>query len=112
MNDDRKIGKLCFLRNNIQEKIDVFWNIFEGSFEKNFWKASISFSEDYVVPEIAYKILFQTIDNEDSILFLEIDMDNKYQCVIHNITDLSDSGIVEIASPNFGRVKSTVVNTD
>jgi hypothetical protein len=106
MNDERKIGKLRFLRHNTEEKINVLWNIFQGSFEKNSWKASISFSEDFSVSEKALNLLFEAIDNNLSQLSLELEDEKKYDCTIYSITDLTDSGLIEIASPNFGRVKS------
>jgi len=103
---DRHIGKLCFLKHGAQENIKVFWKVFQGGFKQSSWKAIISFSEDFTVPDKASDLFFEAIDDTTIQVMLELEDGTQIDCVIHSIADLTDEGVIEISSPNLGRVGS------
>ena len=106
MVDNRNIGQLCFSKRGAQEKIKVFWKVFQGGFRQGSWKASISFSEDFTVPEKASDLFFEAIDDTTIQVMLELEDGTQIDCVIHSIVDFTDEGVIEISSPNLGRVRS------
>ena len=105
MNDDRNPGKLCFIKVGVEQDIYIYWNTFQGQFGEHSWKASISFSENFSVPEKALKLLSNALHDSTVQVVIELDDGRRHECVIHSIDDLADSGLIEISSPGLGRVR-------
>jgi len=105
MDTSRNLGELWFRGANLEEKLKVYWSLFQGDFDQDSWKASISFSEDYNVPQGAIRILSNVLEDESIQVLLDIGNGHKIECVIHSIVDLSDNGVIEISSPNLGKTR-------
>ncbi len=108
MDDNRNSGKFHFIKIGSDEKITIYWELIFGNLGAKSWKASVSFTPSFGVPERALKLLFGALEDPSIQVLLELDDGKKYECVIHEILDLADCGVIDIASPNMERARITI----
>lgn len=105
MKNSRHFGKLHFIKNGTDNEIKVYWNMLNGDLKRSLWKISISFTKDFSVPSNILSLLSNALEDGSVRVVFELENEKKIDCVIHSIVDLSDSGLIEISSPEFGRSK-------
>jgi hypothetical protein len=98
-------GKLHILINNQDNGINIWWELLNGSFEKNTWEASVSFTPYSRVPDVALELIFRALEDSSISVIFEPELGRKLECVIHGIDDLFDYGVIEISSSNLGRIR-------
>ncbi|MGA7193510.1 MAG: hypothetical protein WBW94_07740 [Anaerolineales bacterium] len=97
-------GKLYFTGANAIDVVDIYWMIIYGDPEQKNWKANVSFTSGWSIPQRALELLFQALE-ENSSTRVEFEPKNgiKVKCAITDISDLSD-GAIEIGNPELGQV--------
>ncbi|MEW6085061.1 MAG: hypothetical protein AB1607_10745 [Chloroflexota bacterium] len=82
------------MKNEVDENLAIYWELTSGDLGEKSWKASISFTPSFGVPQKALKLLFEALEDLSVQVMLELDDGKEYECVIHEIDDLADSGLL------------------
>ncbi len=105
----RKVGKLIFENGDIQEIIPVYWQVSLGEIsEGNTWKADISFTQNWKLPEKAKICIFHYLRNLTAEMKLQINDETIARCGVimeeyESMEDFYSWGVVTIVSPDLGR---------
>lgn len=101
-------GYLVFIKDSKKQKLKVHWKIKHGEKLLNgqSWIANIDFL-NFPAPVEAVDLIFAALEKSAIKLELHTDDGACVDCVIYDILDFSDVGVVQISNPEMGGGKIT-----
>lgn len=105
MEDKRKLGRLLLEAPGLQQSLDIYWQLTSGELARgSSWIAAVSFSKDYSLPQRATSFVYQVHHTPNTCLMLDTG-GFLLECVIYEILEMVDCGVMEIADPSLGALE-------
>ena len=105
MDDKRMRGQLLLEGPGLQRRLDIYWQVTSGELKRGgTWIVAVSFPKDFSLPERASSFVYQANHTRDIRLMLDTG-EFLLECVIYEILEMMESGVIEIADPSLGALK-------